>query len=305
MGDIFDLSSCTLCPRECKSDRTNGKRGVCGADDKIYAARAKLHLWEEPCISGDTGSGTVFFTGCNLKCVFCQNKEISLKDKGYEISEERLIEIFFELKESGAKNINLVTAAHFLPQVLKAVKKAKEQNIKIPFVYNSSGYERAEAIMRAEGLIDIYLPDFKYINEKTAKKYSNASDYPKIAKEAIAEMVRQQNKVQFDEDGMMTKGVIVRHMMLPEGLSESKQVLKYLYDTYKDDIYISIMNQYTPVGNLEAYPELKKRVKDKDYERLIDYAISKGISNAYIQEGETASESFIPDFFGQGIVKED
>jgi len=280
MNDIFDLSSCALCPRECGKNRTNGEKGICGASDKIIIARASLHMWEEPCISGTAGSGTVFFTGCNLKCVFCQNYEISRKNRGFQVGKERLSEIFFELKDKGAKNINLVTAAHFLPQVLDAVERAKKENINIPFVYNSSGYEKAEAIKRADGLIDIYLPDFKYINSDTAKKYSLAEDYPNVAKSAIAEMVRQQGKPQFDEEGMMTKGVIVRHLMLPQGLSESKKIIKYLYDTYKDDIYISIMNQYTPVGDMHDYPELQKKVKDKDYERLIDYAISKGVTNA-------------------------
>ncbi len=303
MKDIFDLSACTLCPRECGVDRTKGAKGFCGMSDKITCARASLHQWEEPCLSGERGSGTVFFSGCNMGCVFCQNKEISHNGKGVEVSTERLCEIFFELKNSGAHNINLVTAGHFLPQVLKSVKMAKTQRIGIPFVYNSSGYEKRDAIKRCEGLIDIFLPDFKYMDSAPAKSYSQASDYPEIAKAAIAEMVRQQPDCVFD-DGIMQKGVIVRHLMLPERLSESKKTIKYLYETYGDSIYISIMSQYTPVGELEGFPKLQKKVSEADYDELIDYAVDLGVENAFIQEGTSASESFIPDFSGQGIIKE-
>lgn len=304
MKDIFDLRACTLCPRECGIDRTKSNKGVCGTSDKVRAARASLHRWEEPCLSGNAGSGTVFFSGCNMGCVYCQNKEISHKGKGVEISTERLCEIFFELCDMGAHNINLVTAGHFLPEVLKSVEMAKVQGIDIPFVYNSSGYECVEALKRCEGLIDIYLPDFKYMDRKSAKKYSKAADYPEIATDAIAEMVRQRPKCRFDADGIMTEGVIVRHLMLPEGLDESKRIIKYLYETYKDKIFISIMSQYTPVGDLKDFPELQNTVSQKDYDELIDYAIELGVENAFIQEGTAASESFIPDFSGQGIIKD-
>lgn len=301
MKDIFDLRACTLCPRECGVDRTKGNKGTCGASNKMHAARAGLHMWEEPCLSGDNGSGTVFFSGCNMGCVYCQNKEISHKGKGIEISTEKLCEIFFELEEKGAHNINLVTGAHFLPQVLAAVTMAKARGINIPFVYNSSGYERVEALKRCDGLIDIYLPDFKYMDRKSGQKYSKVADYPDIAKAAIAEMVRQRPRCKFDKEGIMTEGVLVRHLMLPEGLSESKRIIKYLYETYGDNIYISIMNQYTPVGDLNNFPELQKVVSQKDYDELIDYAIQLGVENAFIQEGAAAHESFIPDFSGQGI----
>lgn len=298
--DIFDLTACRLCPRECGVNRTANEVGVCGETDKIRAARASLHQWEEPCLSGDRGSGTVFFSGCNMGCVFCQNRQISHKGTGLEITPERLCEIFFELKEKGAHNINLVTAGHFLPKVLKSVEMAKKQNIGIPFVYNSSGYERVDAIKRCEGLIDIYLPDFKYMGKAMAKKYSNAPDYPEVAKEAIAEMVRQKPLCVFDDD-IMQEGVIVRHLLLPGGLSDSKNVIKYLLETYGDGIYISIMSQYTPVGNLDDFPELKNTVDEVDYDELIDYAIELGAQNAFVQEGTAASESFIPDFCGEGI----
>ena len=303
MGDIFDLRECVLCPRECRIDRVSGKTGICRATDKIYTARASLHMWEEPCLSGNNGSGTVFFTGCNLKCVFCQNNQISHKNAGYEIDENRLCEIFFELRDKGAHNINLVTATHFLPMVLKAVEKAKTRGINIPFVYNSSGYEKVEVLRRADGLIDVYLPDFKYFSEVSAKKYSGACDYPQVAMGAIEEMVRQQKNCIFDKNDMMICGVIVRHLMLPSGLSDSKKIVKYLYNTYGDDIYMSLMSQYTPFGDLEEFPELKQKVRGKDYEKLINYAVDLGVKNAYIQDGEAANESFIPDFSGQGIVK--
>lgn len=301
MTDIFDLNSCRLCPKECGVDRTNGKTGFCGASNKIKISRASLHHWEEPCLSGTNGSGTVFFSGCNMSCVYCQNSEISHKNKGIEITKERLLKIFFELKEKGAHNINLVTAGHFLPLVLDAITEAKEKNINIPFVYNSSGYEKAEALRKADGLIDIYLPDFKYMDKVRASRYSAASDYPEIAMKAIDEMVRQKQTCIFDDDGILQSGVIVRHLLLPDGLTESKKVIKYLYEKYKDNIYISIMSQYTPFGNLENYPELLNKVKFSDYEKLIDYAVKIGVSNAFIQEGEAASESFIPDFSGQGV----
>ena len=298
---IFNMTECLLCPRECGADRTKGKKGVCGASDKISCARASLHQWEEPCLSGDRGSGTVFFSGCNMGCVFCQNGQISHGGKGIEISPQRLCEIFFELRDAGAHNINLVTAGHFLPQVLWAVEKAKVQNIDIPFVYNSSGYEKREAIEKCEGLIDIFLPDFKYMENESAKKYSNAFNYPEIAKEAIEEMVAQQPKCIFDDKGIMQRGVIVRHMMLPSHLCESKKIIKYLCETYGDKIFISIMSQYTPVGKLKKFPELMNTVSEKDYDELVDYAIELGVENAFIQEGEAAQESFIPDFNGEGI----
>ncbi|MBO5733968.1 MAG: radical SAM protein [Clostridia bacterium] len=299
--DIFDMTNCRLCPRECGVDRTKEKRGFCGADDKIICARASLHHWEEPCLSGEKGSGTVFFSGCNMGCVFCQNKEISHGGKGFLVSGERLCEIFFELKEKGAHNINLVTAGHFLPQVLEAVKMAKVQGIGIPFVYNSSGYEKVEALKRCQGLIDIYLPDFKYMNSVLARNYSKAPDYPQVAKQAISEMVRQKPACKFSDNGIMTEGVIVRHLMLPKELLESKSIIKYLYETYSDNIYISIMSQYTPVGISPKFHKLQSTVAESDYDELVDFAIDLGVENAFVQEGEAASESFIPDFSGQGI----
>lgn len=252
------MSGCTLCPRMCGADRENGKTGFCGETGEIRAARAALHMWEEPCISGKEGSGTVFFTGCTLRCVFCQNHEIAGSKVGKVISEERLAEIFLELQGKGANNINLVTPTHFVPQIIRALQSAKKQGMYLPVVYNTGGYERVETLKMLDGLVDIYLPDFKYLNTDHAKKYSMAEDYPEVAKAALAEMVRQAGKPVFDERGMMKCGVIVRHLLLPGCLADGKRVVKYLHETYGNRIYMSLMSQYTPLESLDAvkYPEL-------------------------------------------------
>ena len=270
---------------------------------KEYAScgRAALHFWEEPCISGEEGSGAVFFTGCNLRCVFCQNYHIARAEQGKEISIARLSEIFLELQSQKANNINLVTATHYVPQVVEALKMAKEKGLYIPVVYNCGGYETVETLKLLEGLVDIYLPDFKYVDSERAKRYSRAEDYPEVAKAALAEMVRQQPKAEFDERGIMKKGVIVRHLMLPGGIKDSKAVVNYLYETYGDQIYISLMNQYTPLPHVADYPEIDRKLKKFEYDRLVDYAISLGVENGFIQEGETAKESFIPAFTNEGV----
>ena len=296
------VTHCDICPRNCGINRLNGTLGTCRSGANMSVARASLHEWEEPCISGEHGSGTIFFTGCNLGCVYCQNAAISRGNAGKEISENRLVEIFFELKAQGAHNINLVTPTHFLPAVLAAIQKAKEQSIGIPFVYNCGGYEKVEMLKRAEGLIDIYLPDFKYWSSALSARYSHAPDYAEVAKAALSEMVQQKSRCVFDENGFMTAGVLVRHMMLPGNLKDSKAVLSYLYNTYGDSIYISIMKQYTPPKGIEKqFPELARTIREPEYEKLIDYAISLDITQAFIQEGEAASESFIPAFDCRGI----
>jgi len=294
-------TACTLCPRRCGVNRVVSTRGVCKSGAHISVARASLHMWEEPCLSHTNGSGTVFFTGCNLGCVYCQNEKISRGDAGKEVSPERLSEIFFALKDEGAHNINLVTPTHFLPEILQAIARAKNQNIGIPFVYNCGGYESEDALKQADGLIDIYLPDFKYMDESLATRYSNAPDYPSVAKKALAEMVRQQPECVFKEDGLIKRGVIVRHLLLPGALKNAKAVLYYLYTTYKNQIYISIMNQFTPTANLVFVPELARRVTAREYDALVAYAVSLGITQAFVQEGSAADESFIPDFDLRGI----
>ena len=291
---------CSLCPRMCMADREI-TTGYCGVKNTLRVARAALHFWEEPCISGEEGSGAVFFTGCNLRCVFCQNYQIARAEQGKEITVERLVEIFLELQEQKANNINLVTATHYVPQVVEALKMAKEKGLYIPVVYNCGGYETVETLKLLEGLVDIYLPDFKYVDSERAKRYSRAEDYPEVAKAALAEMVRQQPEAEFDERGIMTKGVIVRHLMLPGGIKDSKAVVNYLYETYGDQIYISLMNQYTPLPHVADYPEIDRKLKKFEYDRLVDYAISLGVENGFIQEGETAKESFIPAFTNEGV----
>lgn len=285
-----------MCPRGCHVKRQDGERGYCGMTQDIVIARAALHFWEEPCISGSKGSGAVFFTGCPLRCVFCQNHKIAIRKVGKAVSIERLVEIFFELKEKGANNINLVTPTHYVPQLCDALKYAKKKGLDIPIVYNTGSYERVETLRMLEGLVDVYLPDCKYKSSELSDKYSNAPDYFEIADAALEEMVRQVGEPDFDADGMIKKGVIVRHMVLPGCTKDSKDVLKHLYSKYGNSIYISIMNQYTPVGELIKYPELKRKVTKREYDKVIDYAIDIGIENGFIQEGDTAKESFIPDF---------
>ena len=290
---------CDLCPRKCLVDRKKGEKGICGQTENLKVARAALHFWEEPCISGDAGSGAVFFSGCPLHCVFCQNENIANGTVGKEISLERLVDIFLELQEKGANNINLVTPGHFVPQIVKALDQAKKEGLTLPVVYNTSSYETVDTIKRLEGYVDIYLPDFKYMSPVLSKKYSYAPDYAEVAKAAIAEMVRQTGKAVFvngDEDNLILRGTIVRHLTLPGCMADSMQILKYLHETYGDMIYISIMNQFTPLSNLEKYPELNRRITDEEYETLVDYAIEIGIENGFIQEGDTAEESFIPAF---------
>lgn len=290
-----------LCPRECNADRKNGKSGYCGvAGTGIMGARAALHLWEEPCISGEEGSGTVFFSGCPLRCVYCQNHDIANGKRGMEISIERLADIFLELQAKNANNINLVTPTHYSMEVTEAVSMAKAKGLRIPVVYNCSGYEKVETLRQMDGIIDIYLTDFKYMDKTIAKRYSNAENYPEIAKAALKEMMRQCGQPVFDRRGMMTKGVIVRHLLLPGQVENGKDVVNYLYETYGDSIFISLMNQYTPLAHVAPYPEINRKVTREEYDELVDYAVEIGVENGFIQEGETAEESFIPNFDNEG-----
>ena len=295
------MSACALCPRECLADRSAGKKGFCGMDERIYLARAALHMWEEPCISGKKGSGAVFFTGCGLRCCYCQNREIAIGDSGKEISVSRLSRIFLELEQKGAANINLVTGTHYVPKIVHALEMAKTDGLSIPVVYNSSGYEKKETVHMLDGLIDVYLPDLKYLDKNLAQSFSHAPDYTVIAKQAIKEMVRQTGECIFGEDGYIKKGTIVRHLILPGHTRNSIQVLDYLHKTYGNTIYISIMNQYTPVWHQEKYPELNRRVTGREYEKVLNAALEIGIENGFFQEGETSKESFIPAFDYEGI----
>ncbi len=335
-----ELKNCILCPRKCGVNRIAKERGICGQTDVVKAARAGLHMWEEPCISGTRGSGTVFFSGCSLHCVFCQNTQIANGSAGREISVERLSEIFLELQEKGANNINLVTPGHFVPQIRRALDKAKAEGMILPVVYNTGSYESVETIRSLSGYVDVYLPDMKYVSEAISGKYSHASDYFVHASAAIREMVNQTGEPKFvsekiirksgeegikhwkqnkqmssdeyekwqdemqeneDDTGIMVKGTIVRHLLMPGCLADSKAVVKYLIETYGEKIYISLMNQYTPPHCVPGFPELERKVRAEEYEALIEYAIALGISYGFTQEGEAAEESFIPSFDCEGI----
>ena len=261
------MTTCSLCPRACNVDRNNGKIGYCGESTQIRVARTSLHQWEEPCITGAFGSGTVFFSGCSLKCIFCQNHNIADSSVGQAFSIEELAEAFLRLQEKKASNINLVTAGHFVEQIIPAIR------------------------------LDVYLPDCKFYFAEISKKYAKAEDYFEVAKAAIAEMVRQVGEPVFDDETRnMIKGVIVRHLVLPGHTKDSMEILKYLHETYGNQIYVSIMNQYTPVIEQKEYINLNRRVTKREYQKVLDYAIELGIENAFIQEGETAKESFIPEF---------
>lgn len=295
------LENCRLCPRKCGAERNKGKHGVCGVSSDIYVARAALHFWEEPCISGTRGSGAVFFSGCTLKCVFCQNYELSHGENGKKVSVDRLSEIFLELEDKGANNINLVTPDHYIPLIREAMIKGREKGLRIPYVVNCSGYETRDLIRELSGLADIYLDDFKYMDSEKAEKYSGASDYPERAKESLSEMMRQCPEPHFDENGIMQKGVIVRHLLMPGMVKNARQVVDYVYDTYGDNVYLSLMHQFTPFKRLEKFPEINRRVTHREYERLLDHAMERGITNAFIQDGSVAKESFIPEWNGEGV----
>lgn len=288
------LESCTLCPRNCHINRYKTV-GVCGASEKIKVAHHGLHMWEEPIISGDAGSGTIFFSYCNLKCIFCQNYKISIGGYGKEISQERLQELCLDLQEKGANNINLVTPTHYVPQIVSSIHKIKGKELKIPIVYNTSSYENTSTIQMLDGIVDIYLADLKYFDDNLACQYSHVKDYFHYATMAIDEMVKQVGKFVIKND-LMTRGVIVRILILPGHADDAKKLVQYLYNAYKDNIIISLMNQYTPLKHFDDFPNLNYKVSDEEYQDVIDFALDLGVKYAFIQEGETQSESFIPNF---------
>lgn len=334
---------CTLCPRNCGIDRSV-RQGFCGCGNKLKAARAGLHYYEEPFLSGTNGSGTVFFSGCSLGCIYCQNSPISRDGFGLEISEERLSQIFLEQQQRGAHNINLVTGTHFTPSIAKALRDARARGLTLPMVWNSSGYEKPETLQMLQGLVDIFLPDFKTMSSQLGQRYMKAPDYPEWAGKSLETMVNMTGEAQFvplgqktadssdaayDGEGvLMIRGVVVRHLVIPGQLEDTKAVLRYLYETYGDRIWISLMSQYTPLGVFAEkesrdkavmqdrnhktdreelrrnYPELCRPVSYKEYDEAVEYAISLGIENCMIQEEETASDSFIPAFDGAGILPE-
>ena len=286
---------CNLCPRNCNVDREKGELGYCRAPYDMVIARYSRHMWEEPVISGDKGSGTIFFSYCNMGCVFCQNYELSELHKGRVVSALEFSDIVMDLQNSGVHNINLVTPTMFIPKIIEGLKMAKDKGLVIPVVYNTSSYENINTIKMLDGYIDVYLPDLKYYDDKLGEKYSNVCEYFKYASLAIDEMVRQVGRVVIGRDGLIKRGVIVRHMVMPECIEDSKKIVKYLYDKYGDSIIISIMNQYTPVRECK-FMELNRRVSDNEYDEVVDYAYDIGIRRAFIQDGDSQEESFIPDF---------
>lgn len=293
------LSKCEICPRKCGVNRNNGELGYCRASNKLKIGGYHLHMWEEPIITGEKGSGTIFFSYCNLGCVYCQNYEISMNDVGEEITIERFKDICLELQHIGAENINLVTPTHYIPLIKEGLILAKKEGLTIPIVYNTSGYENVESLKLLEGLIDIYMPDFKYYNNNLGK-YSNVKDYFEIARDAIEEMYRQVGEPKY-QNNILKKGMIVRHLVLPNHSEDSKNVIKYLYDTYGEKIILSIMNQYTPIKKIK-YNELNRTVTKEEYDDVIDYACDLGIENCFIQESTSQSESFIPKFKGDKLI---
>ena len=292
---------CELCPRRCGANRLAGKNGFCGGGKEVKVARAALHFWEEPCISGEEGSGTVFFSGCTMRCVFCQNREISRGEAGKLVSIERLAEIFLELQKKGANNINLVTPMHYAPQITAALDIARKNGLHLPIVWNTGGWELPESVEAVKNYSDIWLTDFKYFDNSLADKFSNAKNYFENASASLKKMLEQTGEPVFDDDGMMKKGIIVRHLVLPGHTDDSKKVLRWLWENFGDKIWISIMNQYTPLCSEEKFPELSRKVTDEEYDEVVDFAVSLGIENAFVQDGEAVSESFIPPFDLEGV----
>lgn len=289
---------CNQCPRKCNVDRTRTV-GYCKSPEEFRLSRAALHFWEEPCISGKNGSGAVFFSGCNLGCLFCQNYEISHENKGMTVSDDGLIKIFENLIEQGANNINLVNPTHYAVQLATLLKKYKPS---VPVVYNSSGYESTETLKMLDGLVDIYLPDFKYIRNDKALKYSRAEDYPEVAMRALEEMYLQREKTEFDENGIMKKGMIIRHLILPSNTNSSLKILDFINEKFPN-AYVSLMAQYTPCNDLSAVPELDRKITEREYNKVVDYALNLGMDKIFIQSSESADEKFIPDFDFTGIIK--
>lgn len=294
------MENCSLCPRMCKVKREKEKPsdGFCKMPDSPVLARAALHFWEEPCISGEKGSGTVFFSGCSLGCVFCQNSKISTGGFGTAVTEERLSEIFEELIAMGANNINLVNPTHFAASIRRVLKKKKPS---VPIVYNSSGYERVETLRSLEGLIDVYLPDFKYVSSEVSAKYSGALDYFDFASKAIEEMIRQTGAPKYNENGLITKGVIIRHLILPQHTNESIKVLRYIWENYPQNIPVSLMCQYTPCSKAKEFPEINRKITKREYEKVINAMLEMGFKDGFLQEISSAKTKYIPNFDLTGI----
>lgn len=295
------LKKCNLCPRKCYVNRLEGELGFCKGSKDVKIAKVTLHKWEEPFVSGTLGSGTIFFSNCNLHCVFCQNHSISQVGVGKIVSIKRLSVIFLEQQARGAHNINLVTPTHYVPQIIEALKLAKDNGLKIPILYNSNGYENLDTIKALKGLVDVYLPDLKYYKDKYALKYSKAPNYFNTASKVITEMVSQVGEPQFDSTGIIQKGVIIRHLMLPGLLFDSRKIMDFIYTTFNDSVYISLMNQYIPMHKAYKYNEINKPLNPKHYDALINYCLNIGITKCFIQENGTSSKAFVPEFDLSGV----
>ena len=301
MRQVFEeLTSCRICPRQCGVNRYQAP-GYCRAGALVRVAKAYLHHWEEPCISGERGSGAVFFSHCNLRCVFCQNYVISSQGSGRDITLERLVHIFLELQAQGAHNINLVTPTHYTPHLRWSIQKARELGLTIPVVYNSSGYERVESLRTLSGLVDIYLPDLKFFAPTVSQKWCSAGDYFSYASQAVLEMLRQVGVPHFDRNGVLRSGLMIRHLLLPGGLEDSKHIVDWVLDNLPRAVYLNLMAQYTPLGEAAHYPELSRRVSRQEYEELVDYALGRGLENGYIQDMDSAGTEYVPDFDLTGV----
>lgn len=299
---MLDITNCNLCPRRCGVNRTK-RVGFCGAGEKVRIALVSLHQWEEPCLVGAKGAGTVFFSYCSLRCVYCQNHAISHGGQGVEVTTERLAEIFLEQQARGAATLDLVTPTHYVPQIIAALDIAKARGLTLPVVYNSSAYENVETIEALKGYVDVYLPDMKYMSAASGGEYSAAADYFAVASAAITRMVEQVGPVQFAADGQLRRGVLVRHMVLPGHRHESMDIVKWLWETFGKTVQVSLMNQYTPMYKAAEHKPLNRRLTTFEYDSVVDYALQLGMENAYIQERRSASAEFVPDFNGAGVAK--
>lgn len=295
MKNYSEFNKCNICPRRCMVNRNLKEVGYCGCDNRLKVSTHMIHYWEEPCISGVNGSGAIFFPYCNLKCIYCQNYKISRLHVGEYMSEDTLVDIILKLEKSGVHNIEFVTPTHYLPIISSVIDMARDKGLKVPIVYNTSSYEKVESIRKLKGYVDVYLPDLKYYSDDIAFKYSSCNNYFDVATKSIEEMYKQVGKIEFDSNGMIKKGVIVRHLVLPGCVDDAKKIIKYLYDKYNDNIYISIMNQYTVV-NKTKYDNLNRTLSLEEYDEVVNYAYDIGVRCAYIQEDGTCKESFIPDF---------
>lgn len=302
MQKMLDITNCNLCPRRCGANRTQ-RAGFCGAGDKVRIALVSLHQWEEPCLVGEKGAGTVFFSYCNLRCVYCQNHEISHGGKGEEVSVERLAEIFLEQQARGAATLDLVTPTHYVPQIIAALDMAKGRGFCLPVVYNSSGYETVETIEALRGYVDIFLPDLKYMSAESGGAYSAAADYFTYASAAIKKMVEITGPVQFAANGQMTRGALVRHMILPGHRHESMELMKWLWENFGRTIQVSLMNQYTPMYKASEHKKINRCLTTFEYESVVDYVLDLGMENVYVQERRSASEEYVPDFNGNGVLQ--